>query len=95
MGDATLLEDGKRPVLGVAGPPPNVARVDFAPGSILIAYTDGLVEQEQDFDRGLQLLRESIRSAHGRSARDISDAVASTISINAPDDIAYTVICRV
>jgi len=95
FGDVTLLEGGRRPVLGIGGPVPNAARVDFAPGSILVAYTDGLVEQRRDFDHGLQVLSESVQSAQGRTAREISNAVASTISINAPDDIAYTVICRV
>ena len=93
-GEATFLEHGKRPVLGVGGPVPKTARVDFTPGSILVAYTDGLVEQRRDFDQGVQLLTDTVQSAHGRTAREISNAVAATISINAPDDIAYTVICR-
>ena len=94
FGDATLLEDARRPVLGVGGPVPETARVDFTPGSILVAYTDGLVEQSLDFDQGVQALTETVQSVHGRTAREVSNAVAATISINAPDDIAYTVICR-
>ncbi len=95
FGKATLLEDGRRPVLGIGGPVPKTAYVDFAPGSILVAYTDGLVEQERNLDHGLQLLSDRIVEAQGGTAREISNAVASTIPINAPDDIAYTVICRV
>ena len=83
------------PCSASAAPVPEAAQVDFAPGSILVAYTDGLVEQARDFDQGLQLLSETVQSAQGRTAREISNAVATTISINAPDDIAYTVICRV
>jgi GAF domain-containing protein len=94
-GRARYLEGGRRPVLGVAGPIPKAARVDFAPGSILVAYTDGLVEQRRDLDQGLQLLSDTVQPMRGRTAREISDAVAATIDINAPDDIAYTVICRV
>ena len=94
FGQATYLEHGRRPVLGVRGRVPQTARVDFSPGSILVAYTDGLVEQRRDFDQGLQLLSATVQSAQGRTAREISNAVAATISINAPDDIAYTVICR-
>lgn len=82
-------------MLGVGGPVPKAARVDFTPGSILVAYTDGLVEQRHNFDRGLHLLTEVVQSAQGRTAREISNEVATTISINAPDDIAYTVIRRV
>lgn len=95
FGEATLLEQGKRPVLGIGGRVPKTARVDFTPGSILLAYTDGLVEQRRDFDEGLQLLTDLVQSARDRTAREISKAVASTIWVNAPDDIAYTVICRV
>lgn len=94
-GHATVLEGGRRPVLGIGGPVPKPARVEFTPGSILVAYTDGLVEQTRDFDHGLQLLSESIQSAQGLTAREISNAIASTIAVTAPDDIAYTVICRV
>ena len=94
FGQATFLEHGNRPVLGVGGPVPKTARVAFTPGSILVAYTDGLVEQRRDIDQGMQLLTDTVQSAHGRTAREISNAVAATISVNAPDDIAYTVICR-
>ena len=93
-GRATFLEGGRRPVLGIGGPVPDVAHADFAPGSILVGYTDGLVEQTRDFDHGLQQLSENIQSLQGLTAREISNAVASTIAVNAPDDIAYTVICR-
>ncbi len=94
-GVATLLEDGRRPVLGIGGPTPKTAHVDFAPGSLLLAYTDGLVEQERDLDAGLQLLRNRVLAARGGTAREIADAVAAAIPIDAPDDIAYTVIRRV
>ena len=94
-GEATFLDEGRRPVLGIGGPVPKPGRIAFTPGSILVAYTDGLVEQGRDFDRGIELLGESVRSSRGRTAREVSDAVASTISVSAPDDIAYTVIRRV
>lgn len=59
-----------------------------------VAYTDGLVEQDRDLDRGIQLLTERVLAALGGTAREISDAVASAIPTNAHDDIAYTVIRR-
>lgn len=93
-GDPSFLEGGRRAVLGIRSAIPEAAQLPFPPGSVLVAYTDGLVEQARDFDRGLQLLSDRVKSARGRSARAISDAVATTIAINAPDDIAYTVICR-
>ncbi|MCU1364603.1 MAG: putative magnesium/manganese-dependent protein phosphatase with domain [Ilumatobacteraceae bacterium] len=94
-GEARFLEDGRRPVLGVGGREPETARVAFAPGSILVAYTDGLVEQNRDFDDGLRRLSETVRSVRGETAREISNKVATTVAVNAPDDVAYTVIRRV
>jgi sigma-B regulation protein RsbU (phosphoserine phosphatase) len=74
FGVATLLEGGRRPVLGIGGPAPKTVRVDFNPGSILVAYTDGLVEQRRNLDDGIQLLSDTVRSAQGRTARQISAA---------------------
>lgn len=95
FGKAALLEAGRRPVLGMGGSVPITAHVDFTPGSILVAYTDGLVEQQRDFDHGVELLSECVMEAQAGSAREISNAVASTVLINASDDIAFTVIRRV
>jgi serine phosphatase RsbU (regulator of sigma subunit) len=83
-GDPTFLEGGRRPVLGFGGAVPEVARVNFTAGLILVAYTDGLVEQRRVDDRGLQLLSESVQSARGRSARSISDAVGKSIVVKLP-----------
>ncbi len=93
-GGTSLLEGGRRPVLGIGGPVPTPAHAHFAPDSVLVAYTDGLVEQERDFDRGLSLVRDRVVSARGGTAREISNALSSTTPINAPDDIAYAVIRR-
>ena len=94
-GGATLLEHGRRPVLGIGGPVPETAHVSFPPGSLLVAYTDGLVENERDLDQGLQLLSDRVYTARFGTAREISNAVASAIPSTAHDDIAYTVIRRV
>ena len=94
-GGATLLQAGRRPVLGMGGSVPITAHVDFTPGSILVAYTDGLVEQRRDFDHGVELLRERVLAAQAGTAREISNAVASLVSIDASDDIAFAVIRRV
>ena len=74
-----------------------MSHVDFAPGSLLVAYTDGLLEHDRglDFDHTTQMLSEHILALQGTGAREISNAIASNIPIYAPDDIAYTVICRV
>ena len=95
-GRVTFLEEARRPVLGMGGPAPTTTRVDFAPGSTLVAYTDGLVDHDRtvDFDHGTRLLGERVLAAHGGTAQEISNAIASAIPTHASDDIAYTVICR-
>lgn len=95
LGRANLLEGGRRPVLGLGGTLPKMARVDFTPGSILVAYTDGLVEQDRNLDQGIQRLRDHVLAARDGTAREISNGLANTLPVNASDDIAYTVICRV
>lgn len=43
-GSVTHVEQGQRPWLGVDGPEPTVAAIPYTPGSLLVSYTDGLVE---------------------------------------------------
>ena len=52
FGNATFLEGGRRPVLGIGGPVPTDGTSGLHSGSILVAYTDGLVEQRRNFDHG-------------------------------------------
>lgn len=94
-GRVSLLEDGRRPVLGFGRQPAETARAAFEPGSILVAYTDGLVENERNLDQGLRDLCELLMAQRHGAAREISDAVAATLPANAADDIAYTVVRRV
>ena len=94
QGTATLLESGRRAVLGMGGPAPRVATTSFAPGSTLVDFTDGLVEQGRDLDDGLRDLNRAVQAARHGTARDISNAIASTIGVDAADDIAYAVIKR-
>jgi serine phosphatase RsbU (regulator of sigma subunit) len=94
QGTPTLLESGRRPVLGMGGAAPQVATMRFATGSTLIDFTDGLVEQRRHLEDGLHDLNRTVQAARHGSARDISNAIASTIGVDAPDDIAYTVIKR-
>ncbi|MFI9785711.1 SpoIIE family protein phosphatase [Kitasatospora sp. NPDC051984] len=51
--------------LGLTALPYETARIDLPPGSLLVLYTDGLIEsREQDIDSGLQLLRETAAHPH-------------------------------
>ncbi|WP_229847559.1 SpoIIE family protein phosphatase, partial [Kitasatospora griseola] len=51
--------------LGLTALPYETARIDLPPGSLLVLYTDGLIEsREQDIESGLQLLRETVARPH-------------------------------
>lgn len=91
-GHATLLEGGRRPVLGIGGPPAEPAHAEFAPGCILLAYTDGLVEQNRhDIDAGINALIEVVCPIRHCTTQRIAHAVVTSID-QANDDIAFTVV---
>ena len=43
-----VLEDATRPVIGMGAQRPRSVSVPFPPGSVLVAYTDGLVERRRE-----------------------------------------------
>ncbi len=91
-GNATLLEGGRRPVLGIGGAPPEPAHAKFSPGCILLAYTDGLVEHHwHDIDADISALIEVLSPIRHSTTKMIANAVASSIE-QANDDIAFTVV---
>lgn len=67
---------------------------EFARAATSAATSPRAFEQGGDFDKGLRLLSESVQSAQGRTAREISDAVANTIRSTLPTT-SPTVSCRV
>jgi sigma-B regulation protein RsbU (phosphoserine phosphatase) len=75
--------------------------VQLAPGDVLVLYTDGITEaqNEQKAFLGEDRLLESVRANLGRPAQDIQDAIMTDIHRfvgDAPqlDDIALAVIIR-
>jgi serine phosphatase RsbU (regulator of sigma subunit) len=67
-------------------------RIHLEPGTMLVFYTDGLIEQEDDPRRGLERLRRSVRW----SANDLElvcDRVLEEMPlVNPPDDVALFVV---
>jgi PAS domain S-box-containing protein len=65
----------------------------LAPGSVLVLYTDGLVEdRERDLDDGLVLLAEALQAAP-QDAEGICDALTTALSTaNRADDVALLVV---
>lgn len=81
--------------LGLGASTPKVDRYELAPGSIVVLFSDGLVERdpafgEDDFDAFLA-------SAKGRNATELSNDIRSLLSKLAPthpDDVAVLVLER-
>jgi len=95
---ALLLPDGTvefpdlpaGPPLGLGGLPFETAELDIPEGSLLVLYTDGLVESRtRDIDVGLEMLRGALAGHPGRSPDDTCAAVLDALLPDRPgDDIA-------
>ncbi|WP_078565391.1 SpoIIE family protein phosphatase [Streptomyces sp. AA1529] len=79
--------------LGLGGAPFETAELHLPPGSQLVLFTDGLVEdRERDVDDGLALLRRTLTGHPGRSPEDTCRAVLDALLPAEPsDDIALLV----
>ncbi|MDQ1706612.1 MAG: hypothetical protein QOF18_2978, partial [Frankiaceae bacterium] len=96
-GDSKLLDDGQSIVIGV--PLDDTDRpeavVTLSPGSLLICYTDGLVEgRHRPIDRGTAILRDAVQSlGPGASANEVCDHVITVmVGEDRDDDIAVLVV---
>ena len=80
------------PPLGLAGMPFETAELELAEGSLLVLYTDGLVEDRtRDIDVGLDLLR-SVLARPGRSPEETcADVLDALLPVPQTDDIALLV----
>ncbi|GAA4885236.1 PP2C family protein-serine/threonine phosphatase [Kitasatospora terrestris] len=96
---AELLDGATDPPLD-AHPEPTPrpqAAVPFAPGDLLVLYTDGLVERRgEDIDTGLDRLVASVRRHHGLPGPgELADAVLGDLlpAEGATDDTALVIVC--
>ncbi|WP_435823841.1 SpoIIE family protein phosphatase [Kitasatospora aureofaciens] len=91
-GTAELLDLPSGPPLGLGGMPFEAAEVRLPPGSDLVLYTDGLVEDRtRDIGAGLDVLT-SVLSRPGRSPQEICEAVLDALlPARQSDDIALLV----
>jgi len=65
----------------------------LTPGSILVLYTDGLVERrDESLDRGLERLAGTAARAAGESLEELSDALLDLVADERHDDVALLVI---
>ena len=93
-GDVVRLEAGRQPILGIAVEDHSTADHPFPPGSVLVAYTDGLIERRgEPIDQSIDRLGE-----HVGGAPDGSNAIADHLlreclgSREPADDVALVVI---
>ena len=68
---------------------------DLAPGSVLVAYTDGLVERRgEDLDVGITALTGTLHRLRDRPVRQIVDTLVDALAPGAADDDIVVVACR-
>ncbi|MBY8872696.1 SpoIIE family protein phosphatase [Micromonospora sp. PLK6-60] len=78
--------------LGLVREPVPVTRVRFAPGDLLVLYTDGLVERRgRPYDAGVAALHEVITPLRDEPVEAVADAILTGLS-GAEDDQALVVI---
>jgi serine phosphatase RsbU (regulator of sigma subunit) len=92
-GQAGFLRVEPGAPLGVIGPRPKPTTVRFLPGSTLVAFTDGLIEQRgRPLDAGLQLLAATAAGGPAQSDDLINSLVAALMTTDQEDDLAVLAI---
>ncbi len=78
-GPSDFLDISPAPPLGIGTGPIQSRSVDIEDGSLLVLYTDGLVERrDRDIDEGLEILRETL--GPGSAARPLEDLCKATLA---------------
>ena len=94
-GHVRLLDSGVSLLVGAAlGLEREEAEEAIGPGSVLVLYTDGLVEHRgRDLDVGLEALQRALADAPAGSAQGVLDAVlAALVEDDLDDDVAVLVV---
>jgi len=93
-GSTRFLEGGRSVPLGLPFDLPRPqAQERLGPGSILVVYTDGLIERrEEPLDRGLERLAEMASRVRAGSLTEISDGLLEIVADDRHDDVALLTI---
>ncbi len=94
-GTTEVLDNVRRPLLGVprvkAGP--LVEHRPFPPGSMFVAYTDGLVERRGELiDEGIARLRGVLRERRGAPETIADRVLAQMVGTDHEDDVALVIV---
>lgn len=96
-GATVVLNDGRQPLLGVPMEgAPEVGAHAFPPGSILVTYTDGLVERRgEPMDRSIERLMGHLREMTATDADSVADTlITASLAGHEPDDDVAMVVVR-
>lgn len=94
-GTATFLEGGSLPLGPALNQSYRDAAVDLVPGSLLMLFTDGLVEdRNSSLDEGLRRLRDQITEASDADVETLADQILAGIRTDrvSTDDVALLVL---
>jgi len=94
-GSAEFLDTALLPPIGVARTATEPGSRDLVRGSLLVLYTDGLIERRHhNIDHGFDSLLDTLRSLHaGASAQEARDRILEKLIIgDSKDDVAIIVV---
>jgi anti-sigma regulatory factor (Ser/Thr protein kinase) len=91
-GDVSFVEMPASPPLGLGGLPFESTEIELSPGSILVLYTDGLIEsRDRDIDLGLELLRSVLTRPPTSLERTCDRVLGAMLGERHADDVALLV----
>jgi len=95
-GTVRVLDDESDPMLGIAPERPRTERTTELPeGSLLLLYTDGLVERrEESISTGLARLADVLAEVGGGDVEQVSDLLLARMLPRAPDDDVALLVLR-
>jgi serine phosphatase RsbU (regulator of sigma subunit) len=95
-GTVHVLDDDSDPMLGVAPDRPRTERITELPeGSLLLLYTDGLVERRaESISAGLARLADALADVGGGEVEQVSDLLLARMLPTAPDDDVALLVLR-